>query len=349
MTVTCRAQTPEFAQQLLAAYLADFQRQYVKAHRTSGSQQFFADQAELLKQQVDDSVKQFRDVKNATGVVSIGEEQKALQLQRSQLESAQLAAQASLAGAEGTMASLQRAIADSAEKLESQRVTGIANTAADLMQQELYRLRIQLEEAKSKYNDNHPLIAQLNEQMRQAEAVVAAQPTARVQVTQAVNPSRAALELDLNREEAAAAAHRARAATLTEQLQALRLRLERLNEEEVRLVQLEREVELATTNYRTYMANLEQARIDQALADDRISPVNVVQPPSLVEKPASPRPSIVLALALVAAVGGVLGLSFGSEMLDHSLRSADDVEHQLGLPVLVTLPRMRSMNTVLQN
>jgi uncharacterized protein involved in exopolysaccharide biosynthesis len=349
MTITCKAQTPAFAQQLLTSYLKAFQQHYLKAHRTMGSHQFFADQAELLKKQLDEADERLRDAKNANGVVSIAEEQKSLQAQRTQLEAAQLAAAAALSGSESTLASLKRAIAGSVEQLESQRVLGVANNASDLMQNELYRLRIQMEEAKSKYNDNHPMIAQLKQQMAEAEAVVAAQPATRVQVTQAINPTRTALELDYKREEATAAALRARSETLTEQLQALRLRLERLNEEEVRMAQLTREAELASANYRAYTANLEQARIDQALADNRISPVNLVQPPSLIEKPASPRPSIVAAMALVAAVGGTLGLAFGCEMFSTALRAPSDVELQLGVPVLVSIPRMRATQMVLHN
>jgi uncharacterized protein involved in exopolysaccharide biosynthesis len=349
MTISLKAQTPQFAQQLLDRYLLEFQQQYITAHRTSGSHQFFAEQAKLLKAQLDEADARLRDAKNVSGVVSIADEQKSLQAQRTQLEAAQLAAAAALSGSEGTLASLKQAIANSAEQLESQRVSGVSNTAGDLMQQELYRLRIQMEEAKSKYNESHPLIAQLKQQMAEAEAVVALQPVTRVQITQAVNPSRTALELDYKREEAAAAAHRARSETLTEQLQALRLRLERLNEEEIRMAQLSREAELAAANYLAYTKNLEQVRIDQALADNRISPVNVVQPPSLVEKPASPRPAIVLSVAAVAALGGALGLAFAREMFSSALRAPGDVEAQLGLPVLVSIPRLRATQMVVQN
>ncbi len=101
-------------------------------------------------------------------------------------------------------------------------------------------------------------------------------------------------------------------------------------------------MQLAEASYRAYAGNLEQARIDHALEANRISNVNIVQPPSLVEKPTRPKPLLVICLALVAWVGGSLGLAFGSEYLDHSLKTPHEVEQRLGLPVLASIPRTRA-------
>ena len=84
---------------------------------------------------------------------------------------------------------------------------------------------------------------------------------------------------------------------------------------------------------------LEQARIDQELATGRISNVNVVQPATLVAKPSNPRvPLILLAGLLLASVGGVC-VAFAAEFLDPSLKTSEQVESELGIPVLFSVPR----------
>ena len=45
------------------------------------------------------------------------------------------------------------------------------------------------------------------------------------------------------------------------------------------------------------------------------------------------------------AVG--LGMAFTLEFVDHSLKTSEDVEAKLGLPVLVALPRMRGHKPVI--
>lgn len=71
--------------------------------------------------------------------------------------------------------------------------------------------------------------------------------------------------------------------------------------------------------------------------------VSLVQPAALPVRPISPRPRQNLAL------GGLLGLVTGSglafvlEFVDRSIRNKKDVEEHLGLPVLATIPRVRSM------
>ena len=65
----------------------------------------------------------------------------------------------------------------------------------------------------------------------------------------------------------------------------------------------------AEANYRKYLENLEQARINQALQNEKISSINVIQPASFVEKPVSPNKLIVIALGLLLALAGPVCLA----------------------------------------
>jgi capsular polysaccharide biosynthesis protein len=89
--------------------------------------------------------------------------------------------------------------------------------------------------------------------------------------------------------------------------------------------------------YRKYSDNQEQARIDQALEQNKISNISVVQPAIASTEPVKPRKSLNLALGFFLGIFGALGLAFFCEYLDHSIKNPSDVEEKLKLPVLTSI------------
>ena len=87
-----------------------------------------------------------------------------------------------------------------------------------------------------------------------------------------------------------------------------------------------------------HVEKLEQARLNDALGREQITNVKVAQPATLVHKPVSPKKPLVLGLGLLVALFGGLSLAFLAEIVDQTLRTTDQVEMQLGLPVLASLP-----------
>ena len=125
----------------------------------------------------------------------------------------------------------------------------------------------------------------------------------------------------------------------TEQQGRLSSDLERLNDQELELAQLEREVKLLEGKYAMHVQKLEEARVNDALSGEGITNVKVAQPASLVYKPVSPKKALLLAGALMLALVGGIGSAFAAESLDQTLRTTSQVERQLGLPVLASMPR----------
>ena len=114
-----------------------------------------------------------------------------------------------------------------------------------------------------------------------------------------------------------------------------------LNDQEYQLAQFERKVELLDGKYRMHVEKLEQARVNDALGREQISNVKVAQAATLVGKPDSPKKPLLLGLGLLAATGGAIALAFVSESWIRRLRTTDQVESQLGLPVLLSIPERK--------
>jgi uncharacterized protein involved in exopolysaccharide biosynthesis len=348
INIACTAKTAKLAREIMQAFVDAYQEQHLAANRTAGSLEFFATQATELKQQLDAAIANLRDAKTQSSLVSIPVAQQALQSHVTEVEASALAAASSLASSEASIASLRKSLAELPAQLTTQQTSGFPNVAADSMRQELFKAQLSARDLEAKLGADHPLVKIAREQLRQSEYIVNAQSQERKQTTSAINPTRQSLELELEREEVLAAALRAKANTLQEQTAELQKRMRTLNEQEVQITELERQTAIAETNYRSYRDHLEQARIGEALEANRISNVNVIQPPSLVERPVSPKPLLVFGVGFLVAVMGSLGLAFGSDHYDKSLRTAAEIESQLGVPVLGAIPRTHG-NQVLLN
>ena len=133
-----------------------------------------------------------------------------------------------------------------------------------------------------------------------------------------------------------------------------RRKLLALNEDEVRIAELERQLEQSTTSYQTYMTNLEQARIDEELETDRITNISVAQAPSLVPEPLGRGSLTILLLGLVVATFGSIGSAYLAEYLDvrvrgnelqvamkrsHSYSPSDD-----GMRAVISMPELTGLD-----
>lgn len=150
------------------------------------------------------------------------------------------------------------------------------------------------------------------------------------------------LKVQLLREAPALAALHAKSEKLQSQLSHERAALEKLNNDELLIARLQRDVQLEETSYRKYVDSLEQARIDRAMAEGGKSNVSIVQPATFDMKPIKPNVMMNLAAGTILGALGALGLVFAAESWDDSIRSGDDLERHLDLPILATLPRFRA-------
>ena len=114
--------------------------------------------------------------------------------------------------------------------------------------------------------------------------------------------------------------------------------LETFNRQVIELTQLEHAEQIARDKYLQYSNSLEQARIDKALEDGKISSVSVAQKATLAEKPVSPSKVLVLLGGAFMAFSSVIGLIFLSEKMNDRIRNEGDLMSSLGLPVLATIP-----------
>lgn len=134
---------------------------------------------------------------------------------------------------------------------------------------------------------------------------------------------------------------RAEAATLRAEMASLQERLETFPAYERELESLDRQIDIAAASYQRLIEN--QIAIDVATVSSRDYTLTLL---SEAGSPIATNPRDPVRLALVPAFSLLVGISlaFFVETMDHSLKSREDVERHVLLPVLTSIPKRKGLN-----
>lgn len=348
ISVTYKARSPKQAQTIVAALVDEYLSEHQRIHATPGSHSFFVEQEVEYRDKLDAAQKELTEAKNAMGLASLEGKRQLIEDRIKKITTEQLTVQTSISASSARIASLEKLISDLPSRITSQEVDGMPNVAGDNMRQQLYALEIQEKELLSKYTAEHPLVIAAQQKVRDAQEIMGDQPDSRTYATTAVNPAVQKLQVELLAEKAANEALQARLGNLEHEYSLAQEDMKSINADELKLNELTRELSLADANYRVYASKLEEARIQRSLDEEHISNLNISQPATFVEKPVSPKKAIVLVAGFLMSCVGALCVAILAEMNNRVLRSPLEVEDQLGIPVVATLPSQRR-NTVLMN
>lgn len=342
VAIRYEAATPELAQQVVATFIDVYLRQHVESNHTPGAQEFFAGQSAELAKRLTQDEDRLRELKDKSGLVSVEERRRIIETRIGRLEDELLTTSAELAAKEAEASTRREMIRQMPETMVVAETSGLAVEAVDGMREQLYTLETREQELLTKYSESHLEVVQVHQQAEALRKILGAEKQSRTSVTKGPNRAREEAEVRLAVEEPNLAMLRARSEALRTQVVAARSDLIRLNDDDLQLSRLQREVALADAIYRRHQEHLEDARLNQALESQRISNISTVQPASLERKPAKPQLAITLGLGVLCAACLAVGVVGLSEYLDRSLKSAQDTEDVLGVPALVSIPRLRA-------
>lgn len=330
IVLTSKASSPESAQQILNTLLDVSLKEHIRINRTPGSYQFFDEQAELLKKQLDEAGTALRDAKNRYGLVTLEGRRAALEQQLAAVKTLLRESKSGLAASVAKGENLQASVDTLPSHLVQQLTGGTPSNALANMRQKLYELQAAEQELKSKLTPEHPKVIAMHRQVQQVEQILRSEMP---------NHDETVLALLAN-EQANAASLRARIDSLKDQQSALEKELRELNEHDLLVSELERNVRLLDANYVHYVTGLEQARIDQALKAEGISNINIVQAPTYSPKPSQPKKAMTLMIGMAVSLASAVGMVLVSKQLDQSIKNVDEVERTLGVPVMASIPVM---------
>jgi len=346
LSLSYRATSAALAQKIVAKFTELYLEEHVSLNRTPNAHQFLEQQTDRLRVQLTQSENELKKLKQETELVS-SDSQSALLVGRiNRLQDELLATETLAAATKTEVEALREKLSSLSEKQVSAVTSGLNNTAADGMRQLLYGLQLQEKKLAAEYTDEHVALKNIREQIIHAKAILNEEKDSRSTVTEGPSRAHEEINLALLRQEALLSSMESKVNTLSDQLVSTRGQLKIQIENELRIATLQRDVQLQEANFRKYVDNLEQAHIDRALETERISNINVVQAASYSEKPVGPNVVFNLAGGVIGGVFAGLGLALLAESLDHSLKTPEEIESKLNLPLLASIPRLERQELV---
>src|SRR5262249_45558369 len=132
---------------------------------------------------------------------------------------------------------------------------------------------------------------------------------------------------------------KAREETLFKNVTQMRRGGQDLNEKEIQYLALQRENETNQQLYDSIAKRLKETSVTGALETNNVRVVELATAPST---PVSPRKPWNLGRAVAAGLGLGIGLAVAIEYFDTTVKTPDDVERYLGLPVIGIVPKFEA-------
>jgi uncharacterized protein involved in exopolysaccharide biosynthesis len=338
ITISFEAKGQKLAQETINKLIAFYLDKHINVHRTPGSYEFFNKQTDQFRNNLIQMEERLKEFKSKTGIASLEEQKRELIKRIGDLQLALGETKSALAGSKVKVQAMEISLAGLPDVRVTLESTGNPNQAFDLMRARLYDLQLKEQDLLSKFNKDTEPVKEIRRQIDEAQRLLTKEEPLRTQVTKGLNETHNKVELDLLAEKATLSSLQAKVKEQQALLVSAQGDLKTINENEIILAQVQREMSIQELNYRKHYEKMEQARIDQALEIGKISNISIVQPPTYPIKPIRPKKELDLAVGLVLGIFGGILLAFFSEYMDHSFKRPEDVDEGLKLPTLTYIP-----------
>jgi uncharacterized protein involved in exopolysaccharide biosynthesis len=334
-----KASDPSFATRIVNRVVDEYLAYHAVVHGSKGLSRFYDEQRRMLEQHLQKAEDELARFSDNEGVVSPKDEITATVRLVSEADSALRDVVANIAGTEERVRAVRDQIAAQPEVVKRSQSLEV-NPVITQLSTQLVDRQVDRVSLLRKYTDKDrhvhdnadeiaELKAELDSETRDRPTIV----THQLFRSNPIREDRLRTLLDL---ESSAREMRARQASLEEDLSRANRRLMSLQQKSIDFDRLEDEVKNRRDTYELYVKREQEARISQAMDDQKLVNVDVVQRPALPLARADTQ-SVSLALSIIAGLVVGLAGAFGREYMSRSLRSEYDVGRNLGLPLLATI------------
>jgi uncharacterized protein involved in exopolysaccharide biosynthesis len=288
----------------------------VKLKGTRDALAWLNEQMSGLRGKVEDSSTALQNYRVKSGILGI-QEQRALTAQKAQeVNRAHLEAQAQRLSIEAKLSALNR-IANEQAGAESV-VTSIDDPLIRKMKTEMAELQVQRSKLLQTYKERHPEVLKIDAQIQQLSQRMDAE----------IQKALRALDTEYK-------VAKAREDSLMGAVNRLRNEGQQLNEKEIEYGTLQREQDSNQQLYEAVLKRVKETGVQGGLDSNNARVVEEAVPPGA---PIRPRKQLALLMSVLAGLGLGIAAALTVEYFDTSVKSPDDIERALGLPVIAIVP-----------
>ena len=341
IAVSYAAQDPQAAATLLRAVANVYLEKHTQVHRPSGEFRFFEQQTGESRRQLVETRRKLLQFTKGHGVVAAAQ-QRDLALQKlSEVDASARQTRIELAAMRRRVAELGIQLGQLPERTTTQKRTADNPELLKALKASLLDLQFKRTELLTKYEPNHRLVKEIEQQIAQAQTAIAEENLAPVRdETTDQNPQYEWAKSELERGQVELKALDAREEATIAQEAAYRGVSEKFGEDAVAQDDLLSSEKAAEEIYLLYVKKQEEARMNDALDERGIVNVAIAEDPVAPALPVSSA-WMVLAVGLIASGMAGAGAAFAADYVNPAFRDPDDVTAYLNAPVLASLPRTR--------
>lgn len=314
---------PELAEKIANSLVGEFVNDNAERHvsSTTVANELLDKEAQRLKKKLQDSEHALQSYREQFKSTSLDDRQNTVVAELKELSTKATEAKSTRIKAEADYNQVQQ-LGTNIEALLT--LAGVANDpAVTAARVSLSKAQDEFAVLRQRYKEQHPKYIQARSQIDNLQAETADAVLKSAQKVKAMLEAARAAETALNE------------ALKTQEASALDL-----NRLSIQYGVLSREVESDRALYDSVLNRMKETSVTKEMQPTTI---RIVQPAYVAQKPFSPKKAMVMALSglggLAVGILGVLFLGF----VDSSLKTVDEAETLLGLPVLAAIPQVRSV------
>jgi uncharacterized protein involved in exopolysaccharide biosynthesis len=330
---------PQQAARVLRSVADAYVAKHTVVHRPGGEFRFFDQQRGESKLQLEEAEEKLLTFAARHHVVEAAQ-QRDLALQKlSEIDANARQASIELVETQRRVAELQGLLAKLPERTTTQVRIADNPDLMKAMKSSLLDLQLKRTQLLTKFEPNHRLVQEVDQQIQQAQAAIVQENTMPLRdETTDKDTHYEWAKAELQREQIHLKALQARAAATSVQETSYRAMALQFGEDAITQDDLISSEKAAQETYLLYVKKEEEARMDDALDQRGIVDVAIAEQPAA---PALPLWSawMILAVGIVGAGASGTGAAFAADYFDPAFRNPDDVLGYLGTPVLACLPR----------
>jgi uncharacterized protein involved in exopolysaccharide biosynthesis len=336
--VAYRDTDPERAARVLAALSHAYVNRHTSLQRPSGEIQFFDEQTAQSEKKLRQAEMELVNFTQTRGVVSAAMERDIALQKLGEADATYRQVNQDRVETEKRMASLREQLKAFPSRSVTQKRWADNPLLLEKLKTHLLELQLKRTELLTRYEPSYRLVQQVDQQIEEARAAITAEALTPVRdETTDKDPNYEWARMELEKAQVQGEGLRAREADALAQVSALRTVAQQMQSSSVDQQDLIRTAKADEDAYLLYLRKREEARIGDALDRQRILNVAIVEPPTAAALPnRSALGYFLFAFGLSLAFS--VGLCFLAEYFDPTIRTPDEANRLLEVPVLAWLP-----------
>jgi len=333
------AHNPRTATAVLQSLLNAFLLKQRQIAQPPGTAQFFASQAAHYKQQLDQAQQQLAQYQQTQGVVTLANSEQTLDSEINEAKSEQRATDAQISALSQELSTQTYQL----KGIRPREMTQVRTIPNDYSIERLNTMIAQLENQRTalltKFTPSDRLVQQINRQIANTKLALAnAERMTSQEHDTDINPVWQSVTGSIIQNETEREALRAKDGALADQIKKLQGQLSTVEGSTVPFSTLRQKVAELENNYQLYTQKSDEARMADAMNENRLLNVAVAENPTYGVTAFRPKPVVDLILGSFTAVFLASFMVFFAEMGRGTFASSAEVERYARLPVLATVP-----------